>query len=255
MIPMTPNRARATRITVSMNRLSARDAAIDFGLAVVFAGLFASWRPESLLYEVFPTFSMDPRTLLALRKCLELSMAIVMAIALLWIRRLSPYSLGVDTRGLSDQVVIGVMGAFLAVLCVALEGVPIWWYLRNTMLNPRLSGAAKYLPEGFRARQYLVPLVTVLAAGLTEDIVFHGLMLPRLYRVLGTWPRAIALGSIVFTAAHCMTGWGPILTLGPSIILAILFVRTGSLVTSAVAHIVYDLLILLAAETIHRFSQ
>ncbi len=78
-------------------------------------------------------------------------------------------------------------------------------------------------------------------AGICEEILFRGLLITVLAAVMGTWP-AIILSSIIFGLGHAYQGWkgiGKIALAG--LVLALLFVGSGSLFIPMLLHAVGDL--------------
>lgn len=81
-------------------------------------------------------------------------------------------------------------------------------------------------------------LSTVVIAPIVEEVVFRGLVLSRLRRVMPGW-LAVVLSALVFGALHGQIIWICYATV-LGLIFGLMVLRTGSLWPSLVAHIVFN---------------
>jgi len=129
-------------------------------------------------------------------------------------------------------------GLAIAFLLVTLATLPARWRWkpveergRNLWLFPR---SARDL-----GRWALIALI----AGILEEIVYRGVMLQLLQRLLGSWWPAMLVCVAVFSLSHFVQGWRAMLVIvafaaaSHGIVLA-----TGDLYTAMFVHVVYDFL-------------
>lgn len=95
----------------------------------------------------------------------------------------------------------------------------------------------KHLPH----KSVLGTLMLLVPVALNEEILFRGLLLPYLRRVTGAWWAAVLISSSIFGLLHLMQGVvGALQITGVSIIWSIFFIRTRSLTTVVIAHVLFD---------------
>jgi len=87
-------------------------------------------------------------------------------------------------------------------------------------------------------------LVVALFAGVGEELLFRGLIQGGLARWWGEWP-ALAVASVVFGLAHCMTREYAVFATVLGFLLGWLVIVTGDLTAAIVAHAGYDFVALL----------
>lgn len=109
--------------------------------------------------------------------------------------------------------------------------------LEEDALQRTEFGSAMPLHDLKRSIALLVPVA------VHEEIVFRGMMLPLLRRVLGSWWGAVVISSVVFGMLHIAQGvTGIIQITGVGVVFAIAFIRTRSLLAVILAHFAFDLL-------------
>lgn len=98
----------------------------------------------------------------------------------------------------------------------------------------------------FKNNSWLL-VFTCLTAGITEELIFRGFLMPRLELLLKNKNLAIALSSILFGVLHF--GYGTIYQIiGPicmGLALAIHYYKYNSIIIVIICHFLWDLLILL----------
>jgi membrane protease YdiL (CAAX protease family) len=108
------------------------------------------------------------------------------------------------------------------------------------------SEKIKELTIIFKSNSWLL-LFTCLTAGITEELIFRGFLMPRLELLLKNRNLAIALSSILFGALHF--GYGTLLqVIGPICIgfaLAIHYYKYRNIKIVIICHFVWDLLVIL----------
>jgi membrane protease YdiL (CAAX protease family) len=83
--------------------------------------------------------------------------------------------------------------------------------------------------------------VVSLVAGIVEEIVYRGVMVALLQRILGSWALAVIACVAVFTVSHWVQGWRAMVAIAVTAVVMHLVVRwTGDLYTAMAVHAVYD---------------
>ncbi len=90
-------------------------------------------------------------------------------------------------------------------------------------------------------------LFLAFAAGIGEEIIFRGFLIPYLTSVLPGWPGqpwiAIAIPAIAFALSHIYQGWWAVIKIaGLAVGFGILFLETGSLLPVILLHILIDII-------------
>jgi hypothetical protein len=110
------------------------------------------------------------------------------------------------------------------------------------------SAVFKQVVGVFRASPFLI-VFTVLTAGVTEELIIRGYLLPRLHYLLKNPLIAIVLSSLVFAAAHL--GYGTIINVAvPFIIglaLAFFYWYYRNIKVTIIFHVLWDLMVIYLA--------
>jgi membrane protease YdiL (CAAX protease family) len=115
---------------------------------------------------------------------------------------------------------------------------------RRARLAPRLAALRCVLPVARSERRWW--LFVSLTAGITEEIVTRGLLLPDLWRLLGGtpgWPLATALvgSSLLFAVAHLYQGPSGVVRSGAGgLFMGLLAVVSGGILVPIVVHMLAD---------------
>lgn len=135
--------------------------------------------------------------------------------------------------GRTDPVAIAVA---LAMLVGAVLVLRPYWIRKVEEGDPRL---ALFAPRTREERRWWVAVS--LAAGISEEIVWRGVMLWLLWWVLGSWIAAAVLSSAVFGVAHALQGWKSAAIIGVIALGMAWFVRwADGLLLAAAIHAAYD---------------
>jgi membrane protease YdiL (CAAX protease family) len=157
--------------------------------------------------------------------------------------RIRPASFGVRGDHIGGQVLwglgalIGVYGALLATGLLVMLLYLIW---------PEVEGdLVKRLPfvEQMPVDRLGTTLILLVAVAINEEVVFRGLLMPYLRRVLGSWWWAAVISALIFAGLHVpeqgvLGGGLEIFAIG--IVLAVFFVLSRSLLAVALAHLLFD---------------
>ncbi len=136
-----------------------------------------------------------------------------------------------------------------AVVAVALLGVTLYlgWSLYSVARNPvvrkqtaeAMQPLAWMLPADRREAIWFVGPVS-LTAGICEELLYRGYLMQWLEGFMPVW-GAMLLSSMIFGLMHAYQGLGGILrTAGLGLVMAGLFVLTGSLLWPILLHVVID---------------
>lgn len=99
---------------------------------------------------------------------------------------------------------------------------------------------AQILPR--TGREKILFAFLSLAAGVGEELAFRGFAVPALALVTGSLPGGVLLSSVAFGLLHGYQGWIGVLRTGlMGLVLAIIFVVSGSLWPVILAHTALDL--------------
>lgn len=125
----------------------------------------------------------------------------------------------------------------LALLGTALLTAWIGWRRADQATRERLS---MIVPVTVQER--LAWVGVSLAAGVTEEIAYRGVLVTVLNRLLRNWWIAALISSALFALAHLLQGWRSSAVVGVfGFLFHLLVVATGGLYFAILVHFVYDL--------------
>jgi len=99
--------------------------------------------------------------------------------------------------------------------------------------------------DAMPVHSFALTLPLLLAVAIHEELVFRGLLLPYLRRVLGSWWPAGLASALIFAGLHVPDQGllaGGIQILSIAVVLAVFFVLSRSLLAVTVAHLLFDFL-------------
>ena len=83
-----------------------------------------------------------------------------------------------------------------------------------------------------------------ITAGVCEELVFRGFLIPALEIATGSLPLAVLLSCAIFGLLHSYQGMiGSLRTALIGLVLAVPFLLTGSILPSMVAHVAFDVIV------------
>ena len=148
-------------------------------------------------------------------------------------------SLGLTLKNFFKNVVYGVAGYVTIVPILVLVLIIIIWLADLFKYQPPPQAVLQIFMEQKKAPAliYMSFFVSVLGP-IAEEIFFRGFMYRALKKSMGfVW--ALVLSSALFALLHAhLVGFFPILVLG--ILLAYLYEKTGSLISSVTVHIMHN---------------
>ncbi|HLM65690.1 MAG TPA: CPBP family intramembrane glutamic endopeptidase [Acidimicrobiales bacterium] len=151
---------------------------------------------------------------------------------------------GLRLHGARDVLVGGVAGAVTQFLLIPLVYIPI--FLLFDIDTNDLERPARELTDRATEPVGVVLLVLIVGIGapIIEELFYRGLVQRSLIRRFGPWP-GIVVTAVVFGAVHFQPLQLPALTLF-GLVLGILAYRTGRLGPSIVAHMVFNMVTVIA---------
>ncbi len=221
-------RPRAARLTLQMSPSWGAREAVEALVLWVFAGVLLSRLAGSMA-----PLTGDPSVYLLLGPSV---VAAAVAIGWVWAVARLRAGLGWDfSRGIS-RIAVGIGATGLAALPVL--GLYRLLQIRlgdNPSDNPVLP--LLLIPDTHLAKVLLLIVVGLLVPAL-EETLFRGILFGGLRRHWSFWPAALAAAA-VFAVVHLNApGFAAYLLLG--LLFALLFERSGSLVTSWAAHAAFN---------------
>jgi uncharacterized protein len=119
---------------------------------------------------------------------------------------------------------------------------------------PALGDVAALLPRN--GAETLWTALIAVNAGVSEEVFFRLLLPLLLTLVFGNALLGFAVAGIVFGLAHIYQGWiGVLATFVLGLVLAGLYLGTGSLLASIAVHVVIDLIGLVVRPTVARLAE
>ncbi len=220
------------------SQLSVRSACLDAAIVVVATFL--------LLYVVEPLVGglvggYEDRALYMFPgRLVSAAAAVGLALLLLRTQDLPVRTIGVKTKDLGSQVVFGVLAVPLVYVAAGVN-FAAWWCIRQSWPD---AGSMEYARRFFGqlAAEEAFGLVIALNATIacTEEILFRGFLLTRLRRIFGAWLPAALVSSVLFGFLHLPGAPHACGAFLVSLVLSYVYVRSGSLVTVAVTHFVFN---------------
>lgn len=152
----------------------------------------------------------------------------------------------VDALGVTSPGGVGFWAAVIAVAAGVAYLLFVWQKCRNMPASERkdtldsLGQLTHMLPQDDRELRWFFALS--VSAGVVEEFVYRGFAIWILGLVMPLW-AAVIVSSIGFGLAHSYQGKaGMVKTAGAGLLLAILYIGSGSIWLPIVAHILADIL-------------
>jgi len=129
----------------------------------------------------------------------------------------------------------GMAATFLAVF---LGTLPMRWNWRTTDQKRRMLWRIPNQPSELGGW-----LLISLGAGISEELLYRGVMFQLWLRVLGSWWPAALICTVAFALAHSIAGWRSVGIIAVMALATHFIVQaTGDLYTAMGIHFLYDLL-------------
>ncbi len=233
---------------LELRQLATRDAALD-ALLVALVGVAFPYLPQILLAPALGSGAnpIEP-SLLLVSKYIECGMVIGLLCYLVLRHRLPAAAFGVRVSDPFAQLAWGG-GALVAGFGYSMA--------TGLLLMPLAQWFASDLEQRVEFMQALpldnvgVSAALMLAVGVHEELLFRGLLLPLLRRVMGGWIPAALLCAALFGSLHIAQGVLAVVQVtGLGLVLSWFFVKSRSVLAVALAHFIYNFLMLQLARLI-----
>jgi membrane protease YdiL (CAAX protease family) len=151
------------------------------------------------------------------------------------VRQARLYQLGLHASHFLRYAAIGVVAYFVAAPFV---------FITNLLALQLFHRTPHVIEEVLKKSPTVAHIIesavmAVIVAPILEELVFRGILLPWLRRLMGAWP-AIVLSSAIFAIAHFNAWPAPIALFVLALFLGYLAHRTTSLVSSIALHATFN---------------
>jgi membrane protease YdiL (CAAX protease family) len=166
---------------------------------------------------------------------ISLLLVITLPFVLVVCRGAQPYQMGLHSSHCLRNILLGFASFLLAVPLIASTNLIALQFFERTPHS--IEQAIKQSPT--IPNFILASVGAVIIAPFLEELMFRGILLPWLRRVLGPWP-AILISSFLFAIAHFDAWPAPIALFVLALFLGYLAHRTTSLVASVALHATFN---------------
>lgn len=166
---------------------------------------------------------------------IALLLVITLPFVLIYFRGARPYQMGLHSSHCVRNILLGLASFLLAVPLIAGVNLVALHFFENT--PHRLVQEIQKSPTALNF--ILGSIGAVIIAPFLEELMFRGILLPWLRRVLGPWP-AIVISSFLFAIAHFDAWPAPIALFVLAFFLGYLAYGTTSLIAPVVLHATFN---------------
>jgi len=221
------------------------EAALD--LLVILAALIVLPYLPPLVASVAPDEALVPEVgpAVIVHKWCEAGLASLLVAYFVLRHRLRPATFGLRTDRLGRQVLWGLaaLGAMYVVLLLSVAVIVPLCHLFPVLEEDAMRRVefAQALPT----ESLPATIALLLAVAIHEEALFRGLLLPYVRRVLGSWWWAGLCSTLLFAALHApeqgLLAAG-VQILGIGVVLTVFFIVSRSLLSVALAHLLFNFL-------------
>ncbi len=219
------------------------DALLDLTL-VLLAAIVLPFAP-SLLASVVGEAAGPPTIgpLVIIQTWCQAGLAVGLLLYFVLRHRIRPAAFGLRRDRIGQQLLWGLGalgGVYLALITTGLLMALL--YLISPGVQEDLAKRLPYI-EQMPVDQLGTTLILLVAVAINEEVIFRGLLMPYLRRVLGSWWWAAAISTLIFAGLHVpqqgiLGGGVQIFAIG--IVLAVFFVLSRSLIAVTLAHLLFN---------------
>lgn len=215
-----------------MNKIS-RNTATFIGLILALFGYLLIVVGQNISF-LSRNFTEQNLTILGL---LGIWILTTLILALLKTGERKPFaSIGFKTSTMKEIILAIVIGIVLSL------SVPMLTWLVSQILPAAPPDGS--VTDVATKTSWLLLLISILTAGITEEIIFRGYVLERLFEKTGKWWLAIVVSMTAFVLPHLFT-WNMVhliaVVIPLGLILSWLYIWKRNLVFNIIVHIVIDL--------------
>jgi len=195
---------------------------------------------ESLLIKTFPLIGNDNFRMMLNSSILDILAIIFILHFVIVERKDSLASLGLNLKNLRTNIIYGMIG-YIAIVPVLLGILAVTMFIINLIhYTPEKQPVVElFLKEKDPVFLMYTSLFAAIAGPFVEEIFFRGFMYKAAKKYLGIF-WSMFLTAAIFAALHTnVVGFVPIMVLG--MLLAYLYEKTGTLVSSITVHVIHNL--------------
>ncbi len=195
---------------------------------------------EAFLSRVFPVFKTDNFRMMVNSSILD-TLAVIFIIYFTVIQYKEPLAaLGISARNFLKNVFYGIIGYIALIPVLILILVIIAVIINITKYVPERQPVVElFLKEKGVAFLAYSSLFAAIIGPMIEELFFRGFLYSALKKYIGIfWAMAVTAGLFAALHAH-IVGFFPIMALG--MLLAYIYEKTGTLVSSVTVHIIHNL--------------
>ena len=221
------------------------DALLDLAL-VLLAAIVLPYAPSLLVpFEEGGAPPLEIGPLVIFQTWCQAGLAVGLVLYFVLRHRIRPSAFGVRRDRIGQQLLWGcgaLIGVYVALLATGL--LVLLLYLISPGVEEDLAKRVPYMKQ-MPVDSLGATLLLLLAVALNEELVFRGLLMPYLRRVLGGWRWAAVISALIFAGLHVpqqgvLGGGLQIFAIG--IVLAVFFVLSRSVLAVTLAHLLFDFL-------------
>lgn len=165
-----------------------------------------------------------------------------LALYFVWRNSEGGAAIGWTMAGAGREVLVGIALFVPMMIGVAL----IEAALRGVGVAQPTAPPAFLLPHG--RSEYAVAIVLLVTVAVSEETIFRGYLIRRLMQVTGSRWLAVMLTSILFALGHGYQGTMGVIAVGViGVVLALVYLKRGSLVAPMTMHFIQDFVGLIIA--------
>lgn len=162
-----------------------------------------------------------------------------LAVFIVWLRRQPMATIGAASQNVALDLAIGA-GACVAAL-ILVTAIRLFLALMDPAFFRAIHDSTRKIQEAIPPVSIPGAVVIAACVGLYEEVLFRGFALPRLRRLLGSWPATILAASAFFALLHGYQGLAGVATVFVlSVVFSVVFVWRQSLVPVVFAHFLVD---------------
>lgn len=158
----------------------------------------------------------------------------------LWVRNQSASTLGVSSKKLGLNLLLGLptLAVAYALICTAMVALWFYWPEVWQSMNDNANNIMEMIPR----YPPLIFLGISIMVGWYEELFFRGFLMTRLRRATGSWVLAVILSTLVFTSLHAFdqTKVALIMITLLSLVFSVTTIWRRSIIPAIVAHALFD---------------
>ena len=142
---------------------------------------------------------------------------------------------------LPPQIELNANDVFIGIIATLPLALLLAWF-SNTKIRPLAEFRRSQIEFFYKMKSVFTPtriILLAIAAGISEELLFRGVMQPWLDKFIPL-PAAIIVSNIIFGLLHVRTMLYAVAAGLVGVYLGVLYAITGNLLTPIIVHIIYD---------------